>query len=250
MKCGDTCVLVDAGISAKRIRAHLQECGLDFADLDAVCVTHEHGDHVKALPQLGRKHGVPIYANAETASYLARKTAYADLSWKIFTTGSPFEIGSLAVHPFSIPHDAMDPVGYVLEGQGKRIGFATDIGLATRLVKGHLQGCHVLLLETNHDRLMLESCQRPWSTKQRIAGRQGHLSNEEACDLLRAVAGPELEQLYLGHISQDCNQLELAESTVRLTLKEVSRTDVRVSLTYADRSAPPWRSGEVECVSS
>lgn len=233
-------MLVDAGISTKRIRLHLQELGLDVQDLDGICVTHEHGDHIRSLPQLGKKFGIPIYANADTASYIARKKGFADLSWKIFTTGQPFTIGSLNFHPFNIPHDAMDPVGFVVQAGQKRIGFATDIGLATRLVKGHLSGCHVLYLETNHDRLMLDECPRPWSIKQRIAGRQGHLSNEEACDLLRAVLGPELEQIYLGHISQDCNQVELAESTVRLTLKELSRSDVRISLTYPDRPAISW----------
>jgi phosphoribosyl 1,2-cyclic phosphodiesterase len=233
-------VLVDAGISARRIRQHLNELGLDLEDLDGICITHEHGDHIKALPQLGRKYGIPVYANADTASYIAGKPKYDGLTWKIFTTGHDFSIGPIQFHPFTIPHDAMDPVGYVVEHEGFRIGFATDIGLATRLVKGHLTGCHVLLLETNHDRLLLEDAQRPWSTKQRIAGRQGHLSNEEACDLLRAVIGPELQQIYLGHISQDCNQPELAESTVRMTLKELSREDVKITLTYADRPASSW----------
>lgn len=242
MRSHDACVLIDAGISAKRIRAHLGELGLGIEDLDGICITHEHGDHIKALPQLGVKYGIPVYANADTASFIARKKRYENIPWKIFTTGHDFSIGSLTFHAFTIPHDAMDPVGFVVEGGGKRIGFATDIGLATRLVKGHLSGCHVLLLETNHDRLLLEDCERPWSTKQRIAGRQGHLSNEEACELLRAVTGPELEQVYLGHISQDCNQLELAESTVRLTLKDLSRMDVRISLTYPDRPAIPWTS--------
>jgi phosphoribosyl 1,2-cyclic phosphodiesterase len=231
---------MDAGISTKRIRIHLQELGLDLCDLDAVCVTHEHGDHIKALPLLGRKHGIPIYANADTASYIARKKGFEDLTWKIFTTGQTFTIGALEFHPFNIPHDAMDPVGFTVQANGKRIGFATDIGLATRLVKGHLTGCHVLYLETNHDRILLEQSERPWSTKQRISGRQGHLSNEDACELLRAVAGPELEHIFLGHISQVCNQLELAESTVRLTLKDLARTDVQISLTYPDRPAMAW----------
>ncbi len=242
VRCGDTCVLVDAGISTRRIRQHLNELGLDLDDLDGICITHEHGDHIKALPLLGGKHGIPVYANADTASYIARKKACENLTWKIFTTGHSFTIGALTFHPFNIPHDAMDPVGYVVEGEGRRVGFATDIGLATRLVKGHLAGCHVLLLEANHDRLLLEDSQRPWSTKQRIAGRQGHLSNEDACDLLRAVIGPELEHIYLGHISQDCNQPELAESTIRLTLKDLSREDVKISLTYANRPAYLWSS--------
>jgi len=238
----NSCILVDAGISAKRIRTHLGEMGLTLEDLDGICITHEHGDHIKALPQLGGKAGIPVYANAETASHIARKKGYADITWKIFTTGHTFSIGDLELHPFSIPHDAMDPVAYTVQSMGKRIGFATDIGLATRLVKGHLSGCHMLYLETNHDRLLLEESNRPWSTKQRIAGRQGHLSNESASELLQAVAGPELEHVFLGHISKDCNQHELAESTIRLTLKDLGREDVKISLTYADRPASLWSS--------
>lgn len=244
MTSGGTCILVDAGISTKRIKAHLLERGLTLGDVDAICVTHEHGDHVKALPQLGKKHGIPVYANADTASAMARKSAYDGISWKIFTTGQMFPIGAMEIHPFAIPHDAMDPVGFTIATAGKQIGFATDIGLVTRLVKGHLAGCHMLLLETNHDRLLLEQSSRPWSTKQRIAGRQGHLSNEDACELLEAVAGPELEQVYLAHISQDCNQYELAESMVRIQLKDMGRNDVRIHLTYPNQPAHIWEGSD------
>lgn len=241
MKCGDSCILVDAGISTRRIQTHLEELGLTLSDLDAICVTHEHGDHVKALPLLGKKHGVPVYANADTASTLARRSTYDGISWKIFTTGQEFSIGPMTLHPFAIPHDAMDPVGFTIQAEGLQIGFATDIGLATQLVKGHLQGCHMLLLETNHDRILLEESDRPWSTKQRISGRQGHLSNEAASELLKAVLGPQLEQVFLAHISQDCNQKELAESTIRICLKDQGREDVRISLTYPDQPADIWR---------
>lgn len=239
----NTRVLIDAGISAKRIRTHLLELGMDLDQLDGVCVTHEHSDHIQALPLLSRKYGVPLYGNAGTIESLAHKKKFEDLSWKVFTNGQDFEIGDFNFHPFSIPHDAYDPVSFVVSAGEYRVGFATDIGLATRLVRHELKGCHVLILETNHDRLLLEESGRPWSLKQRISGRQGHLSNEEAAELLREIAGPELQQVYLAHLSRDCNQLALAESCIRLTLKSMQLEHVRVCMTYPNQPAEHWHSG-------
>ncbi|MGA0367938.1 MAG: MBL fold metallo-hydrolase [Kiritimatiellia bacterium] len=236
-----TRVLVDAGISARRICQHLSEFGLRPEELDGVCVTHEHSDHVQALPILNQKYGVPLYGNAGTIQSLAHRKKFEDLNWKVFTNGQSFELGEFTFDPFSIPNDAYDPVSYLVSAGDFRIGFATDIGLATRMVRHSLQGCHVLILETNHDRLLLEQSDRPWSLKQRIGGRQGHLSNEEACELLKEIAGPELQRVYLAHISQDCNQLALAESSVRLTLASMNLTHVRICMTYPDKPAEPWQ---------
>jgi phosphoribosyl 1,2-cyclic phosphodiesterase len=236
-----TRVLIDAGISAKRISVHLEERGLGFEDLDGICVTHEHSDHIQALPLLNQKHGVPLYGNAGTIQSLAHKSKFKDLKWRVFTNGQPFEIGDLTFHPFSVPHDAYDPVSYVVTAGEIRIGFATDIGLATRLVKHQLKGCHALILETNHDRIMLEESERPWSLKQRIGGRQGHLSNEEAAEMLKEIAGPELQQIYLAHMSADCNQWALAESLIRLTLKEMNLTQVKICMTHPDKPAELWQ---------
>lgn len=234
-------MLIDAGISTKRIALHLRELGLSLEDLDGICVTHEHSDHIQGLPLLNKKHGIPLYGNAGTIQSLAHKKKFEDLKWRVFSNGQSFEIGDLSFHPFSIPHDAYDPVSYVVQAGDIRIGFATDIGLATRLVKHQLSGCHVLILETNHDRILLEESQRPWSLKQRICGRQGHLSNEEAAAMLKEIAGPELQQIYLAHISQDCNQWALAESTIRLTLKDLQLTQVKICQTYPHQPAETWQ---------
>jgi phosphoribosyl 1,2-cyclic phosphodiesterase len=235
-----TRLLIDAGISAKRIRAHLQEVGVDFPDVNGVCVTHEHGDHISALPQLNGRHDIPLYGNAGTVQSLAHKEKFRDLKWKIFTNGQPFEIGDFTLYPYSIPHDAYDPVGFVIEAHGIRVGFATDIGLPTRLIRHQLKGCHALVLETNHDRILLDESERPWSLKQRIAGRQGHMSNEEAADLLKDIAGPELQRIYLAHLSEDCNQPELAESCIRMTLKAMQRTDVEIHVAAAKTPSALW----------
>lgn len=235
-----TRILLDAGISARRIKLHLQELGVELNQLDGICVTHEHSDHVQALPILNQKHGVPLYGNAGTVQSLAHKPKFASLNWKIFSNGQPFEIGDMQFQPFSIPHDAYDPVNFVVTVQGYRIGFATDIGLATRLIRHELKGCHVLVLETNHDRILLDESDRPWSLKQRISGRQGHLSNEEAADLLREIAGPELQQIFLAHMSQDCNQEALAESCIRLTLKDLKLEQVKICMTYPKQPSETW----------
>jgi len=237
---GHTRVLVDAGISARRIQTQLAEMGLALSDLDGVCVTHEHGDHVQALPILNTRHGIPLYGNAGTIQSLATKAKFSDLNWRVFTNGQPFSVGDIEFEPYSIPHDAYDPVSFVVTAAGYRIGFATDIGLATRLIRHQLRGCHVLLLETNHDRLMLDESDRPWSLKQRISGRQGHLSNEDAADLLKEVAGPELQQVFLAHMSLDCNQIALAESAIRLALKERQLSHVIIQPTYAKQAAAAW----------
>ncbi|WFB35282.1 MBL fold metallo-hydrolase [Kiritimatiellota bacterium B12222] len=236
----NTRVLIDAGISARRIQTHLREWGMELDQLDGVCVTHEHSDHIQALPILNKKHGVPLYGNAGTVQSLAHKKKFEDLKWRIFANGQSFDIGELSIDPFSVPHDAYDPVSYVVRAGKYRMGFATDIGLATRLVRLQLQGCHVLVLETNHDRILLEESERPWSLKQRIGGRQGHLSNEEAADLLKEVAGPELEQVYLAHMSKDCNQWALAESIIRMTLKELGMEHVKICETFSDKPADLW----------
>jgi len=237
----NTHLLVDAGISARRIRNHLKDLGVEVEDLDGICVTHEHGDHIQALPILNQKYGVPLYGNAGTIQSLAHKKKFEDLSWKVFTNGQTFEVGEFTLHPFSIPHDAYDPVSYVVSVGEFRIGFATDIGLATRLVRHELKGCHVLILETNHDRILLEESERPWSLKQRIGGRQGHLSNEEAAELLKEIAGPELQQIYLAHMSKDCNQPALAESCIRLLLTSMQMEHVRICMTYPDQPAEIWK---------
>lgn len=190
-----TRVLIDAGVSARRIDMALGRLNTSLAEVHGICVTHEHSDHVSALPVVQRKHGTLLYANAGTVQAIAAKPKFSDLKWNVFTNGHPFEVGDLLFEPYSIPHDAYDPVGFTVRWGGVKIGFATDIGLPTHLIAHQLRGCHVLVLETNHDHLMLQEANRPWSLKQRIAGRQGHLSNDQAVKLLLDVIGPELNRV-------------------------------------------------------
>lgn len=212
IECGEDAILVDAGFSAKRTLQTLHGCGLDERKLRAVCITHDHGDHTKGVARLHSLLGIPVYANTGTAR--AVKNVPADC-WKCFVTGNPFSVGPFSLFPFALPHDAYEPVGYRISCGGVRIGIATDLGMATTLVRGMLRGCRLLVLEANHDEEMVRLADRTWQLKQRILGNQGHLSNRAAAALAAEVAGDTLETVVLAHLSRDCNREDLALETVR-----------------------------------
>jgi len=214
LECGETRVLIDAGLSALQIRKRLASIGRTPESLSAVLVTHEHGDHICGLGVLCEKLGIPIYANRLTAD-AAGRSLERKLAWRIFETGAAFDIGNVGVQSFSVPHDAMDPVGFALTAAGRRIGFLTDLGHVTQLILQRVRHSEVLVLEANHDlHLLQEDTRRPWSAKQRILSRHGHLSNHAAADVAAELAPHGLSTVYLGHLSRDCNTAELAMQAV------------------------------------
>jgi len=221
-------VLIDGGLSTRQIALRLAQVGVELAQLDGILITHEHSDHIAGLEVLCKRHQLPIYANALTAEALgAREGAKRD--WRIFQSGAAFTIGDLEVQTFSIPHDAVDPVGFVLNHAGVSLGFATDLGFATRLVMERLRNVHTLVIETNHDEKMLrEDQRRPWSLKQRIMSRHGHLSNEAAARILRDLLHDGMRRVVLGHLSRDCNSPELATGTITGALVEAGASHVDV----------------------
>ena len=209
---GVTSILVDAGFSAREIDRRLRGRGIDPSALDAVLLTHEHTDHVKGVERLVRRYRLPVYLDDR---HLPRGRP----------AGHPSRAGPvrlrprvpnrhLTVHPFCISHDAGDPAGFTITANGIRIGIATDLGQTTALVRDHLQGCRVLILESNHDPDMLMKGPYPWFLKQRIHGRTGHLSNRESCLLLSEVVHSGLEHVILAHLSETNNtpQMALAEA--------------------------------------
>lgn len=232
---GETGILIDAGLSGREIVRRLDSIGVPLSGVSAVCVTHEHDDHRAALTVLHKRHGIGLYGNAGTIEAIERNPRFAGLDWNVFTTGSPFQIGDIRLEPFSVPHDSYDPVGFVASCGGTRVGIVTDIGMATELVRQRLQECHAVVVESNHDERMLQDAARPWSLKQRIAGRQGHLSNTQAAELVVSVAGVTLKAVLLAHLSSDCNEPGLAVETIRRALAENGCTGVTVSATYPDR---------------
>ena len=230
-----THALVDAGLSCRETERRLGAIGVGLAQVGSVCVTHEHEDHGSALAVLSRRTPLALYANAGTVEALEGRQGASGLRWNVFTTGVEFAVGDLVFEPFSVPHDSYDPVGFAVRAAGARIGIVTDIGMPTALVRERLRDYDALVLESNYDEWLLRDAPRPWALKQRIAGRQGHLSNEQAGRLLAEVAGPRLRAVFLAHLSADCNRPELALGTVMKHLREAGRTDVELKLTYPDR---------------
>lgn len=232
-----TKILIDAGISCKETENRLKAIGIDLAGISAVCVTHEHSDHKDALGVLHRKYGTAVYANHGTVEALARDVKVNGVPWNVFTTGQSFCVGDLVLEPFSVPHDSYDPVGFIVRCGELRAGVVTDMGMVTGLIRERLKGCQIIVVESNHDDEMLKSSARPWSLKQRIAGRQGHLSNSQAGILLTEVASPELKYVFLAHLSGDCNKPDLALKEAKAALECCGQGNVDVKLTYQSRSS-------------
>ena len=228
-------VLVDAGISCLQIRKRLDALGLDPAALRAVCVTHEHADHVAALAVLQRTFPIDLYANSETARHVKCPT----LTWHYFTTGSPFPLGPFTVTPFTLPHDAYDPVGFTFQIGSRKIGVATDMGMPTQVARHHLSDCDAVVLEANHEPSILRSSGRAPYLIQRILSRQGHLCNDDAAAFASSIAAAgRLRHLVLAHLSRDCNRPDLALHTVASRLRADGFPAVTVATACADHPTP------------
>jgi phosphoribosyl 1,2-cyclic phosphodiesterase len=209
-------LLVDAGFSARQIGQRLELAGVPPDSLDGILVTHEHSDHVAGLEIFCRRFCIPIYANPLTAETL-RRGSLADFSnWNLFATGAAFSVKDIEIQSFYVPHDAVDPTAFVFTADEGSIGFLTDLGYAPKLALERIRQVDALVVETNHDERMLqEDTRRPWSVKQRILSRHGHLSNEAAARLVASIAGHRLRRVVLGHLSRDCNRAELALGTMQ-----------------------------------
>jgi len=206
-------VLVDAGFSPRKLDQLLGAAGESLARIDAIFLTHEHSDHAAALDGLRRHDHIRVFANQATARAVQSGLAHR-LNWQIFETGAEFRFRDLEVRSFAVPHDAHEPVGFRFangwEGdlvQPRRsLLWLTDLGHVPDPVRHHLRDCDVAVVEANHcPQLLKDNTRRPWSLKQRISGRHGHLSNEAARELLASVASPQWRRIYLTHLSRDCN---------------------------------------------
>ena len=224
VRVGDTLLLVDAGFSAKIITERLQTAGVTVEDLTAILVSHEHSDHVKGVPVLARKYGVPVWLTRGT--YRRLKDKNIPQVEFIHPHGS-FCIGDAKVTPFPIPHDAAEPCQYVIGDGRKRFAIATDMGCVTPYVSEQLTGVDALLLEANYDGDMLHNGSYPHSLRSRIDGRYGHLSNEQSAVLAANLEHPGLQRLFLGHLSENNNTPDSAYGSVANRLKR-GGDDVRV----------------------
>ncbi|MBN1841623.1 MAG: MBL fold metallo-hydrolase [Deltaproteobacteria bacterium] len=230
-----TAILIDAGLSGTEIDRRLRSRNISPDALDAVVVSHEHGDHIHGVGVMSRRFHLPVYINEPTLA-VSRTRLGALHEVRHFQRGASFCIGSLSIHPFSVSHDAADPVGFTIRDGGAKIGIATDLGVATKLVCHHLEGCSLMILEANHDLKMLEEGPYPWHVKQRISSRLGHLSNEASRDLLGAVAGSKLKHVIVSHMSETNNEPGKALSVVG---EAVSHQAARLSL------APQHEAGDM-----
>jgi phosphoribosyl 1,2-cyclic phosphodiesterase len=227
----ETRLLIDAGFSLRQIRQRLATIGRGPENLSGILVTHEHSDHVQGLVALSNKLHIPVYCNRPTQEAVEYQLE-TRLPCRLFSTGASFEVGDITVETFTIPHDAQDPVGFLLRTTSGNIGFLTDLGHTTRLVLERVRAANVLLLEANHDIKMLQDCpRRPWSLKQRILGRHGHLSNEAAADATEQIMSADLRHLYLGHLSRECNHPDLAHRVVHERLQKIGANHVCLELT-------------------
>ena len=231
----NTRVLIDAGISFKMTAARLAEIGVEIDTIQAILITHEHVDHIAGLAVLADRLKIPVLANAETAKAICAALGMRP-RFKIFTTGEPFEFGDLFVQPFSVPHDTLDPVAFRVEVGGRRLGFCADLGHVTSLVRKSLERCDYLYLEANHQPSMVHASARPRVYKERVLGRQGHLSNEDSAALLRSIFHIELKHVHLAHLSKECNSEELALKIVADALEGKS---VELSIAYQDKVSRP-----------
>lgn len=234
----ETRLLIDAGFSGRQIRHRLATIARSPESINGILITHEHSDHISGLLGLASKLQVPVYCNRHTREAIESQMQI-QIDARLFVTGDSFVIGDVTIDTFSVPHDACDPVGFLARTSAGNIGFLTDLGHVTKLVVERIRAANVLLLEANHDVKMLqENPHRPWSLKQRILSRHGHLSNDAAADVLEQIMSADLRRVYLGHLSRDCNKPELAYQTVDTRLKSIGATHVSVDFTTQDTPCP------------
>lgn len=217
-----THLLVDGGISAKKIEAGLKELDLTGNVIQGLLITHEHSDHVKGVGVLARRYGVPIYATEGTISQMKTMSSLGVIDeslYHVVHAEEPFLIGDMKIEPFAISHDAAEPVAYRFSCGEKSAAVATDMGVYDDRIVAHLQGLDAVLLEANHDIQMLQVGPYPYPLKQRILGERGHLSNESAGQLLCRILHDRMKKIYLGHLSKENNYAELAYETVRLEIE-------------------------------
>lgn len=216
----DRChLLIDAGISGKRIETGLNSIELKTAEMQGILITHEHIDHIAGLGVLARRYGIPIYATAGTINAILHIRSVGKIDEELFHEIAPevsFTIGDLTVEPISVSHDAADPVAYKIRQQEKSLAVMTDLGTYDDTIVEKMRGLDILLLEANHDVHMLQAGSYPYPLKQRILGDRGHLSNERSGQLLGKVLHDNFKTVILGHLSKENNYPQLAYETVRL----------------------------------
>lgn len=241
IRANGSALLVDAGLSATQIQRRLALSGISPEQLDGILLTHEHHDHTAGLNLLQKRFSLPLYLNPLTADALRYAGCSCMGKVNMFTTGREFSVGPFRIRSFSVPHDAADPVGFVIESQGKKLAILTDLGKPTLPVTKAIEGSHAIYIEANYDQQLLErDTKRPWSVKQRISGPHGHLSNHAAAQLIRQSATAELALIVVGHLSEDCNTPELACFQMKSALADTPAPNASVACAPRKDPSPWW----------
>ena len=235
----NTKILVDCGVSSKKIEEALNSIEVDASSIDAILVTHEHSDHVKGLATFSSKFDVPVFSTAETFDNMEKITSkISNNNVNYFKADEKFCIGDLEILPFSIPHDAANPCGFNIFNNNKKLSIATDIGHMNSKILSHLEGSSFLLLESNYDTEVLKCCSYPFYLKSRISGPTGHLSNDMAGKTITYLLKNGLKTAMLGHLSKESNLPELAYTT---TISEILSNEIdenSFNISVASRDLP------------
>jgi len=240
---GSTRILVDAGISCRETFRRIKQLGEDPCRLSAILITHEHSDHIYGLQTLSKKLNVPIFMTGSThhAWTRALRDDNGELPkisrLELFASGKRFQIGDIEVTPFTIPHDAIDPVGFTFRAEGTKIAVATDLGYMPPNVRDHLRSCDVLVIESNHDIELLRNGPYPWSVKQRVGSLTGHLSNDKLAEFLSKHYDGEAAYVVLAHLSEQNNHPEIARGVAERALGP-RQTLLRNRVMLASQSIP------------
>jgi phosphoribosyl 1,2-cyclic phosphodiesterase len=225
--------LLDAGLSRAQIAKRLKAIGESLENIDALIISHEHLDHIAGLQALLAKQAIPLYISEETAEVINPKPKWSQV--EAISAGHPFWLGELKVTPFTIPHDAVNPLAFTFEAEGIKIGHVTDLGYMTELVIQRLKGCHVIVLESNHDLEMLKIGPYPWPVKQRIMSRMGHLSNEMTGKFFGEEFDGQARHIVLAHLSENNNHPALARM---MTMEGLEKRGFDIHLSLASRAVP------------
>ena len=247
---GDTAILIDAGISCRRITTALRELNIDPMSLSAVLVTHEHTDNICGLATMVKQLPVPIYASVGTAYRLTHYTGLPEERVIPIPAGSSFAIGSLHCTSFSTSHDAADSVGYTVEREGCKLALATDLGYVTDTVRRAVLGCQAVVLESNHDIDWLRSGPYPYPLKQRILGDRGHLCNEAGADLALQAAQAGAKTILLAHLSHENNTPQRAYDVTsrRLTANGIDpERDMVLAVAPRSQTSPTYTVSKEVC---
>ena len=234
-------LLIDCGICFKSLKERCAAAGIRPDQISAMVITHSHTDHVKGIPVFHKNFPtVPLYANLMTAESVAWQCKMNEGDFVAFENGQEFEDGPFEISAFSIPHDTSDPVGYLVKAEGLTYFHGTDIGLPLDSIGLKLSVADVATLESNHDPVLLRQSARPESLKQRIAGPRGHLSNDQACELVKKFAAKKLRKLNLAHLSHECNAPHIANQAMMETLEEMGRLDIALDILAQDAVGGEW----------